>query len=270
MNAIVLDLETVPDTDLWQPSDKAAPKDPTKCEKCNKELPADEVLKRKCEAMQRGKCRLPSPEAAVKDEFPPVYAHKIVCCGMALIADDVPQAYTVWAAPPDSGQEKQLLSALADLMAKQTGASLVTWNGRGFDVPVIEARSARHGVSQPWIAPEYRKPGEHPNCDLMPIYSPRDRLSLHNACRLIGLPGKNGMDGSMVKMLVEAGQLNTAQEYCGRDVVQTAYLYLRYRLLRGFIDVAKYRESCGALQRQWEGKPGFQDFVVDSERLLAL
>ncbi len=65
--------------------------------------------------------------------------------------------------------------------------------------------------------------------------------SLHGAARLIGLPGKEeGLDGSQVEGLYRAGQIEILRQYCLSDVVQTAFVFLRTRLLLGEIDRPSY------------------------------
>ena len=71
--------------------------------------------------------------------------------------------------------------------------------------------------------------------------------SLHGAARLVGLPGKDGLDGSQVEGLYHAGQIEALRQYCLSDVAQTAFVFLRYRLLVGQIDRETYRNAAAAL-----------------------
>lgn len=265
MNAIILDLETVPDPAVWAPKAQEAPLPPGKCSKCGLDLTEEENQQRKCTKMQKGKCRFPT-EAEMKpakDEFPPPYAHKIVCAGAMLIENFVPKWLTVLGAQPDDRQQEDgLLRAWAGLMAAQPEARIVTWNGKGFDYLVIEARAMRHGVPQPW----YTGRNDKSVLDLQHEWPSKfgDYIKMHDAAKLIGLPGKNGIDGSMINALVSAGQLETAKAYCATDVVQTGYLYLRHCLVRGYIDGATYRSSCAAMAELWKDQRGFEDFVLDA------
>ena len=264
MNAVILDLETVPDLEVWQP---AVPEkvDMTVCSECEKPLAKEEADVRKCEAMKRGKCRYPKAPKEPKDEFPPPYAHKIVCCGALMIQDKVPRWLHVMTANPNTTEEDAVLRQLNELMLSVPDARLVTWNGRGFDLPVIEARSYRHGITQSWYAGIYDKT----LLDLQYLWPNRigGYTKMHEAARLIGLPGKNGIDGTMVRALVEAGQMETAKGYCATDVVQTAYLYFRHCLVRGQIDLPAYKNACDVLSTLWLGQRGFEDFVVEAPRL---
>jgi predicted PolB exonuclease-like 3'-5' exonuclease len=71
--------------------------------------------------------------------------------------------------------------------------------------------------------------------------------SLDALAHVIGLPGKVGVDGSQVEGLYNAGQLPLIRNYCLTDVAQTAFLFLRYRLLQGLLDRDAYRRAACAL-----------------------
>jgi predicted PolB exonuclease-like 3'-5' exonuclease len=129
----------------------------------------------------------------------------------------------------------------------------VTWNGRGFDLPVLMLRSLRYGVSAPWY---YRKAGyryrystdKHIDlCDVLADHGATRMTSLHGAARLIGLPGKDGVDGSQVEALYRTGQIEALRGYCLSDVAQTAFLFLRYRLLAGQLDRSTYTQAATGL-----------------------
>jgi predicted PolB exonuclease-like 3'-5' exonuclease len=64
--------------------------------------------------------------------------------------------------------------------------------------------------------------------------------------KMIGLPGKVGIDGAQVQERYEQGRLDEIHRYCRTDVIQTYFLFLRVELLRGRIDEAAYHAACGA------------------------
>ena len=130
---------------------------------------------------------------------------------------------------------------------------LVTYNGRGFDLPVILARCLRHGVPFRYY---------YQSRDVRYRFSPQGHLDVmdfmtdHGACRavpldtfakLIGLPGKVGVDGKDVGPLVHAGRVDEVYAYCLCDVVQTTGVFLRVQLLRGAMDREAYRNAMAAL-----------------------
>ena len=136
-----------------------------------------------------------------------------------------------------------MLGDFAEFMASRQ-PHLVTWNGRGFDLPVLTLRSLRHGLSWPWYYQErdyryrYSEQGHLDLCDFLSDHGAARMTSLDGAARLIGLPGKDGVDGSQVEGLFHAGQIEALRRYCLHDVTQTAFLFLRYRLLVGQLDRA--------------------------------
>ena len=94
--------------------------------------------------------------------------------------------------------------------------------------------------------------------------------SLDGAARLIGLPGKVGVDGSQVEGLYHAGQLEALRHYCLSDVAQTAFLFLRYRLVAGLIERDVYRRAAAGLLAALELDGRFARLLagVDRARLL--
>ena len=264
-NVVVFDLETVPDTSVWTPP-AAEPVDTSKCEKCGGPLgqlgPPDVhsiATLPKCPAMTRGKCR-PAKAPIVKDVFPPPHAHKVVCIGWSVLQDDVP--VQLEAIGIDGLSEANMLYGLGSFLENADG--VVTWAGLRFDLPVLQLRSLRHGLSQPWYRGRMQGRYEDAHVDLADVLTLRglsgDRLHMDDAARLIGLPGKDGVDGSQVAGLVAAGDMAAVRAYCSRDVVQTTYLYLRYRLLRGELSREAYTRACQALQGLWAGRPGFESW----------
>jgi predicted PolB exonuclease-like 3'-5' exonuclease len=136
---------------------------------------------------------------------------------------------------------------------------VVTWNGRGFDMPVITSRALKHGVSMPWWFSDrhtrYRYSPEG-HLDLMDFLSDfgaakSGRLDVY--AKLVGLPGKVGVDGSQVAPMVHAGRIDEVNAYCLCDVAQTAALFLRVQLLRGVIDRARYVELARGLLTFFDG-----------------
>jgi hypothetical protein len=88
--------------------------------------------------------------------------------------------------------------------------------------------------------------------------------------RLIGLPGKIGVDGSQVEGLYRAGHLDRVRSYCLADVVQTTFVFLRFRLLQGNLDAGTYRTVTEALLDALAAEPRVKDVisVIDRAQLL--
>jgi len=125
---------------------------------------------------------------------------------------------------------------------------LVSFNGRAFDLPVLELQALRVGCSAPRYFTErdgFRsRYGRH-----LDLYdhltnggASRLRGGFDLVARLIGLPGKTDVSGADVEALWEAGRYAEVHRYCRRDVIQTYYVLLHVERLRG-------RLSPGAVQR---------------------
>lgn len=272
MSALVFDIETVPDTTIWQPPgpEPAKLKDEKKPGKADLSF-LDDVLTRdlvKLHQVDLTKAkdiaeRAEKPDAVEKvtaalavvapedDPFPPLYAHRVICVAGVLFADDYSVKWMGVAPAPTAEYEKPLLSSWGSFLSSER-PEIVTWNGRAFDVPVIMLRSFHHGVVHGWYHRDYqnRYNGAHLDlCDTMSEYGHKG-IKLDAAARLIGLPGKMGVDGSKVAALYAAGQMDTISAYCYTDVIQTAFVLLRFRLTRGLLSPDVYRTAVlGLIER---------------------
>lgn len=138
--------------------------------------------------------------------------------------------------------------------------TLVSFNGRAFDLPVLELQALRYGCQAPRYFNEkhghrYRY-SEERHYDLFDFLSnmgaSRIRGGFNLLARLIGLPGKTSVDGSMIQGLWDAGQLATIHAYCRQDVIQTYGLFVRLELMRGRLTPEEYRAA-------WEASAPFRE-----------
>jgi DNA polymerase elongation subunit (family B) len=127
------------------------------------------------------------------------------------------------------GNERELLVEFWKL-AKDWG-TVVTYNGRAYDGPVLITRSAMLDVvpSRQFCGYRYRV-DDH--CDLMDLLNfqgaTRDSYSLDYWCRRFGVESPKGkMDGSMVAKKSRSGKYDEIAEYCLRDTRATADLFRR-------------------------------------------
>ncbi len=135
--------------------------------------------------------------------------------------------------------------------------TLVTFNGRGFDLPVLESRALKHGLS----LPHYFGTADGRNyrgnrfsdrfhidlCDFLANFGAVYRRgSLDVLSRLVGLPGKYMIEGEDVEYLYRQGRQKEINQYCMTDALQTFLLFLRVELLRGKLDNVSYQASIEA------------------------
>jgi 3'-5' exonuclease len=130
------------------------------------------------------------------------------------------------------------------------GGCLVSFNGRHFDLPVLELRALHYGCVVPSYFDDPRgyrhRDAQDKHFDLHEFItnhgSYRIRGGIDLLLRTIGLPGKGEIDGSRVQGLWDAGRLEEIHDYCRRDVVQTYFLFLRIELVRGRLSAERYRQ----------------------------
>jgi len=158
--------------------------------------------------------------------------------------------------PEGVSQEGRLIQSFFHSVEKHV-PQLVSWNGGGFDLPVLHYRALRHGV----VASKYWDMGEDDRefkwnnyigryhmrhldlMDLLAMYQPRASAPLDAMAKLCGFPGKLGMDGSQVYSAWRAGQIEDIRRYCETDVMNTYLLYCRFQKMRGgFTEVEHERE----------------------------
>ncbi|RJF98732.1 3'-5' exonuclease [Noviherbaspirillum saxi] len=134
---------------------------------------------------------------------------------------------------------------------------LVSWNGSGFDLPVLHYRAMIHGVtaSRYWEMGDEDRDFKWNNylsryhtrhmdlMDLLALYTGRANAPLDDLAKLCGFPGKLGVDGSQVWTLFSEGRLKEIRDYCETDVVNTYLVYCRFLLMRGVMTKESYEEE---------------------------
>jgi len=205
---------------------------------------------------------IPDPEHHHGDDFPKAPFHQIVAISY-LKADlvegpDGPyfSAETVQSIGRANSTEQELVSRFIGLI-ERIKPRLVTFNGRGFDLPVLKYRALKYALSAPWLSQGQGKWDNYGqrysvdwHCDFMDALSEfgeSKAAKLSEVCALLGLPGKTGMDGSQVAAYVAAGRIEDVRAYCEEDVLNTYQVFLRYALLRGEIDVAGLNSAISVL-----------------------
>jgi 3'-5' exonuclease len=132
--------------------------------------------------------------------------------------------------------------------------TFVTFNGRGYDLPLMELAAFRYGLSVPqWFNVDDKSFEQARNryniqthLDLYDLLSNfgATRLTggLNLLANLIGKPGKTGVDGSQVQDMWNSGQQREVNDYCRCDVLDTYFLFLRTRVLLGRLTLAEEHE----------------------------
>ena len=140
--------------------------------------------------------------------------------------------------------------------------TLVSFNGRGYDLPVLELMAFRHAVSLPaWFNVDSRSYEQTRNrynidrhIDLQDLLSNfgavRMSGGLNLLANMIEKPGKSGVDGSQVQDFYNAGRVDEINDYCRCDVLDTYFVFLRTRVLLGKLSPDEEQEIVD-MTRQW-------------------
>lgn len=138
--------------------------------------------------------------------------------------------------------------------------TLVSFNGRTFDLPLLELAAFRYGIAVPgWFnlsAKSFEQPRYRYNLEahfdlqelLTNFGSTRFTGGLNLAANLLGKPGKMDVQGHMVQDLFDAGKLAEINDYCRCDVLDTYFVFLRTRVVLGQLALAQEQELIAATQ----------------------
>jgi hypothetical protein len=173
--------------------------------------------------------------------------------------------------------EAALVQSFYRVIEKYT-PQLVSWNGTGFDLPVLSYRALLCGncATKYWDQGEDDREFKFNNyigryhsrhldlMDLLALYQPRNNVPLDDLSRLAGFPGKVGVGGAQVWAAYQRGEIRQIREYCEADTVNTYLLYLRFQVLRGVLQKGHYDREV-ALLRETLGKnpaPHWREFLA--------
>ncbi|TAL78147.1 MAG: 3'-5' exonuclease [Burkholderiaceae bacterium] len=184
------------------------------------------------------------------NDFLPLHLHKVAVIGCVFRDDSGFRVKTLGQA---DDPEATLISGFFKTIERYT-PRLISWNGSGFDLPVLHYRSLIHGLQAPryWDTGEDDRDFKYNNyinryhsrhIDLMNVlakYNARANAPLDEMAKLCGFPGKLGMDGGQVWKAWTDGRADEVRGYCETDVVNTWLVYCRYCLLKGELDQAAY------------------------------
>jgi 3'-5' exonuclease len=250
VNTLVFDIETVPDVDL------------------GRRLYGLKNLSDK----QVGQIMFTKRRQETGSEFLSHEQHRVVAISVVMRSRD---SLKVWSLGEESSSEKELIERFFDGLDKFT-PDLVSWNGAGFDLPVLHYRSLLHSITaarywetgdsdQSFRFSNYLSRYHWRHMDLMDILSGfqgRGRASLQDVACLLGLPGKLGMQGSQVWEVFLEGGLKRIRDYCETDVLNTYLIYLRFELLRGRLNATEHARETVRVRQLLEESPAahFKEF----------
>jgi predicted PolB exonuclease-like 3'-5' exonuclease len=200
------------------------------------------------------------------NDFLPLHLHRVVAIACALRERD---SFKVWSLGDPADPEPVLVQRFFDGIDKYT-PQLVSWNGGGFDLPVLHYRGMIHGIraARYWDMGEDDRDFKWNNyisryhsrhldlMDLLSLYQGRATAPLNEIAQLLGLPGKLGLAGAKVWETYQDGGIKAIRDYCETDVANTYLIFLRFQLMRGALDETEHRRELdlvhGMLSRSQE------------------
>ncbi len=197
-------------------------------------------------------------KAEGKSDFMPLHLQRILCISAVFRNADGLKIHSL--VDKDDKSEGKIIQQFFNIIEKHV-PQLVSWNGGGFDLPVLHYRGLKHGV----VADKYWELGEGGSygdkefkwnnyisryhmrhldlMDLLAMYQPKNNAPLDAMAKLCGFPGKLGMDGSQVFAQYLDGKTDDIRRYCETDVMNTYLLYARFQKMRGGFTEAEYDQE---------------------------
>ncbi len=240
---LVFDIETIPDMAGWRrlhPLPEGLPVDCT-----DVELHAAWKAQRATQG---------------QSDFMPLHLQRVLCISCVFRNAEGLRVHSF--VDRDGDSEGKVVQTFFNAIEKHS-PQLVSWNGSGFDLPVLHYRGLIHGV----VADHYWDMGEADReakwnnyisryhlkhldlMDLLAKYTPRAHAPMDALAKLCGFPGKLGMDGGQVYAQHLAGHTDDIRRYCETDVMNTYLLYCRFQRMRGGLTEAEYEQEIVFVQQ---------------------
>ena len=208
--------------------------------------------------------------AAMGDKFPKHIYHSIACIGALIAHHDGDHWAVDTLGVPHVGErsERDLIAAFVDKIA-QLKPQLVTFNGSSFDLPVLRYRAMVHKVSAAGLSARlyfHRYTDDSVDlCDVLSSFTPGAKATLHELCRVMGIPGKpEGIDGGEVEKYFRDGRIQDIADYCESDVVNTYRVWLRYELFRGKLTDTAFEASEANLSKFIQARSNVNPHLTES------
>lgn len=206
-------------------------------------------------------------------DFLPLHQHRVCAISCALREGN---QFRVWTLGDVQATEAEIIQRFFDGIEKYT-PQIVSWNGGGFDLPVLHYRAMVNQIQAPryWDMGEDDKDFKWNNyisryhmrhldlMDVLAMFNARANAPLDEIAQLCGFPGKLGMDGSKVWGAYQAGEIEAIRNYCETDVANTYLVFLRFQLMRGHLSQDEYAREIQLVRETLSGYSGqhWQEFL---------
>ncbi len=239
----VFDIESVPDVELLK-----------------------EVYHYEGDAINVSKQAFANQKELSGSEFLPLCFHKIVSIA-SVLADDFGNFIKVGHFAKHASiedREQILLEEFSSFLNKQN-PRLVSFNGRGYDMPLIAIRSLKYNINlhgyyevdntqcgkNKWenYRQRYSERFHLDLYDTLGNYGANRSLSLDVLCKMSGIMGKYDVDGSQVyEIIFKEQNLEKVDFYCQSDVLNTYWLFLKFELTKGMLQLNDYLSNLSKMR----------------------
>lgn len=164
----------------------------------------------------------------------------------------------------DDVDEGNLLQAFFHVLERQK-PRLISWNGNGFDLPVIRYRALLHGIDAgAYYNDNQDRYNNYVNryhdlhTDLMDVlagFGASRSIGLDALCQIVGLPGKTVTEGHRVFQHIGRGEWDLVKTYCELDALNTLMLYLAFDRSRGRLGPEEFDEARETIANALAGDP---------------
>jgi len=224
------------------------------------------------DAVRRAQAEAREQSRVGSDFIPVAFQIPVAVCVIRVAADYALQRITPLGTPHFRPRDivEQFWCGVGEHLKKNPRTKLVTFNGRGFDLPLLELAAFRYRVA---CGPAYfdrsrnRYNGNH--IDLLDwltnLGASRMAGGLNVLSKILGKPGKIDVSGDQVYEMHQAGKIQEINDYCMFDTLDTYFIFLRTRVMMGQIS-GKQEEALVERARAWiaihTGElPGLQKYL---------
>ena len=203
--------------------------------------------------------------ALTGNDFLPPHLQRVIVISCVARDDEGVKIFSIGEPERD---EKAAIGRFFDAIERKI-PQLVSWNGKGFDIPVLNHRALIHGVccTRFWELGDEDPAFRYNNyvnrfqtrhldlMDQLAMFNSRNFAPLDELARLARLPGKQGIGGAEVWPAYRRGEIQAIRNYCEVDVVITFLLYLRFQIVRGLLSQERYDAECALLRDSLGRRP---------------
>jgi predicted PolB exonuclease-like 3'-5' exonuclease len=250
---LVFDIESVPDGELIK----------------KVRYPREEIST--AEAIAKYQAELLESSDGVSNFIPVTFQYPVSLC-IAKVAEDFSLKEIVSLDDPEFRASEIARKFWFGCETLYKNASLVTFNGRGFDIPLMELMAYRYGITAKRhftdkFGTRFRHGTKH--IDLQEFLSNYTAIRMNGGLNLLakvlGKPGKMETKGSEVYELYCEGKFAQINDYCSHDVLDTYFVFLRTRVMLGELELEKeqdlVKKTKEYLEENAEARPAFRTYL---------